>query len=170
MSVNWLFPGGNDIKSLNQNKSIHYFLRESLYNWKTQYLDSSDVLRDFLVLHSDTSSFSSCKLASFNGDQSLTSTIFSLTTTMLRSIQSLYVLWVMSQNLAYDRWDQHDLTPAYLSRFTPHCPLPVPCFSTSGPTLPLPRPQTFLPFCHMTNSFSSSLSQLKCYIHYEGLS
>ena len=92
MSVNWLFPGGNDIKSLNQNKSIHCFLRESLCTWKTQHLDSSDVLRDLLVLHSDTSSFSSCKLASFNGDQTLTSTIFSLTTTMLRSIQSLYVL------------------------------------------------------------------------------
>ena len=153
-----------------KHKSI-YFLRESLQlKVKTQHLDSSDVLRDVLVLHSDSSSFSCCKLASFNGDQTLTSTIFSLTTTMLRSTQSLYVVLSHEPNLAYDQWDQHDLIPAYLSRFEPHCPLPVHCFSTSGPTPPLPRPQTLLPFCHMTSSFSSFLSQLKCYILHEGLS
>lgn len=153
-----------------KHKSI-YFLRESLQlKVKTQHLDSSDVLRDVLVLHSDSSSFSCCKLASFNGDQTLTSTIFSLTTTMLRSTQSLYVVLSHEPNLAYDQWDQHDLIPAYLSRFEPHCPLPVHCFSTSGPTPPLPRPQTLLPFCHMTSPFSSFLSQLKCYILHEGLS
>lgn len=113
--MNWLFPGGNDIKSLNQSLNQFTTFSEKVFaierkevSWTHQMcleMYFFYVLMQALYLVAN--------LQSFNRDQ--TKLLLALSSVLppwyLKASKVFTWHWIMSQNLNCGQQDQHDLIP-----------------------------------------------------------